>query len=50
MNRDYLTHTISGQTKDYRLGRAVLHVDDRETGNPAAGIVDRRFSSEAEGE
>jgi len=47
MNRDYLTHTLTGQTKDYRLGRAVLRVDDPEGATPkaAAEVVERRFAT-----
>ena len=47
-NQDYIMHTITGQTKDYRQGRALLfRVDEPDTGSqkPAAEIVGRSFSS-----
>ena len=45
MNRDYLNHALSGQTKDYRQGRAVLRVDDPENTNPKVELFERRASS-----
>ncbi|HEV3331128.1 MAG TPA: hypothetical protein VG096_09120 [Bryobacteraceae bacterium] len=49
MNRDYLNHTIAGQTKDYRQGRAVLRVDDPENTSfatsPKAELLERRTAS-----
>jgi hypothetical protein len=41
-----LNHTIAGQNKDYRQGRAALRVDDPEnTGSPKAELLERRTAS-----
>jgi hypothetical protein len=49
MNRDYLNHVLSKQTKDYRQGRAVLRVDDPENTSfatsPKAELLERRTAS-----
>lgn len=45
MNRDYLNHTIAGQNKDFRQGRAVLRVDDPENANPKVEILERRTTA-----
>jgi len=51
-SRDYITHAINGQTKDYRQGRAVLFRADEPDGSPkvAAELVGRPFSTTGRGE
>jgi hypothetical protein len=45
MNRDYLNHTLAGQTKDFRQGRAVFRVDDPENTSPKVELLERRTTS-----
>jgi hypothetical protein len=45
MHRDYLNHTITGQTKDYRQGRALLCVSDPESLSPKVELLERRGNS-----